>query len=472
MPQLSALVEGSEFEMQRQSRKLLAGHRMPAGFLPGAISVSRALALATLLAANLAMPNTAKAGEYVLGVQDTLKIRVFEWRPTTGTAFEWVPLTGEFVISPGGNLSLPIIGSVPAEGKTLEQVADAIGDKLQTQVGLQRRPNASVEVSAYRPFFVSGLVSQPGKYAYIPGLTVIQALSMAGGVGAMDPAMISLQRDALVSRGDVRTLAEERLGLLARQARVEAALNGLTVVVFPPELLGAKEETTTAQMMKDQQSLLDTQLSSMTAELDALKQARILALNQIESLQSKAASLSKQIELANKDVNSVNKLISQGLTVSSRELAANQNLAELEGRNLDVALATLKTRQDIAKFDQDTTDVHNRYRVAALTEAAELRDKLTANAEKARTAQSLVNNLKARAPAAVDAVDDDGQVDVVTTINRNENGTIRRVVVTGDDQIAPGDVLTVERPKRDFLNGKESEGALASPANTMNSAKF
>jgi exopolysaccharide production protein ExoF len=295
---------------------------------------------------------------------------------------------------------------------------------------------------------------------------------MAGGVGAMDPTMISLQRDALVSRGDVRALAEERLGLLARQARVEAALNGLTVVVFPPELLGAKEETATSRMMKDQQSLLDTQLSSMTAELDALKQARILALNQIESLQSKAESLSKQIELANKDVNSVNKLISQGLTVSSRELAANQNLAELEGRNLDVALATLKTRQDIAKFDQDTTDVHNRYRVAALTEAAELRDKLTANAEKARTAQSLVNNLKARAPAAVDSVDDDGQVDVVTTINRNENGTIRRVVVTDDDQIAPGDVLTVERPKRDSLNGKESEGALASPANTMNSAKF
>lgn len=398
-------------------------------------------------------PNLALAEGYVLGVQDTLKIRVFEWRPTTGTAFEWVPLTGEFVISPGGNLSLPIIGAVPAAGKTLEQVADAIGEKLQSQVGLQKRPNASVEVVAYRPFFVNGLVGQPGKYNYIPGLTVVQALSMAGGVGPMDSNVISIQRDALISRGDIRTLAEERLGLLARQARVEAALANAASVAFPPELTKLGTDPVVARMMTDQQALLDTQLSSMQAELDALSQARVLALNQVESLKSKADSLSKQIELANKDVGSVNKLIAQGLTVSSRELAANQNLAELEGRNLDVALATLKTQQDITKFDQDTKEVHNRYRVAALTEATNLRDQLIANAEKAKTAQSLINNLEARAPAAIAAVEGEHPSDFVMTVNRNENGVVHNLTVDANDLIVPGDVLTVERPRKETSTG-------------------
>jgi polysaccharide export outer membrane protein len=159
--------------------------------------------------------------------------------------------------------------------------------------------------------------------------------------------------------------------------------------------------------------------------------------------------------LANKDVNSVNKLIAQGLTVSSRELAANQNLAELEGRSLDVALAKLKTQQDIAKFEQDTTEVHNRYRVSALTEAANLRDELTANAEKTKTAQSLINNLQARAPAAMAGVDDAAGIGFVITIDRNENGSVRRLTVDANDPIAPGDVLTVERLKSEnFVGGK------------------
>jgi polysaccharide export outer membrane protein len=416
---------------------------------------SFAFAVALFLGIGTLALSTARAEDFLLGPQDTLKIRVFEWRPTTGTAFEWVPLTGEFVISPSGNLSLPIIGAVEAAGKTVEAVADAIGEKLQTQVGLQKRPNASVEVVSYRPFFVTGMVTQPGKYNYSPGLTVVQALSMAGGIGSVDPSLINIQRDALVSRGDVRALGEERLGLLARQARVEAALSGATKVTFPAEVTQKNLDPGIVRMMRDQQALLDTQLSSLAAELDALQQARVLALNQVNALNSKADSLSRQIELANKDVNSVNKLIAQGLTVSSRELAANQNLAELEGRSLDVALAKLKTQQDIAKFEQDTTEVHNRYRVSALTEAANLRDELTANAEKTKTAQSLINNLQARAPAAMAGVDDAAGIGFVITIDRNENGSVRRLTVDANDPIAPGDVLTVERLKSEnFVGGK------------------
>lgn len=403
----------------------------------------------------------ASPDDYILGPQDTLKIRVYEWRPSTGTAFEWVPLTGEFVISPAGNLSLPIIGIVPVAGKTLEQAADSISEKLQMQIGLQKRPNASVEVSEYRPFFVAGLVTKPGKYNYSPGLTVVQALSMAGGIGPIDPNLINLQRDALISHGDMRELGEERLGLLARQARVEATLKGAETVTFPPEVMSRKDEADVMRMMDDEQALFETRERSMNTELDSLRQAKVLAASQIESLRAKAVSLSKQIELANKEVNSVNKLIAQGLTISSRELSANQNLAELEGRNLDVSLAILKTQQDIAKVDQDTADVHNRYHVNALTEAAELRDRLAANGEKIRTAQSLINNLQVRAPAAMATVDTTGNDTFLTTIDRNENGMVRTLVVVDNDRVLPGDVLRVE--KRDRKSAFQSNATFMTP---------
>ena len=389
------------------------------------------------------------ADDYVLGPQDKLKIRVFEWRPMAGSAVEWAPLTGEFVVSTAGNLSMPIIGTVPAAGMTLEQVSEIIGERLKTQVGMQKRPNASVEVAEYRPFFLTGLVTRPGRYSYSPGLTVVQALSMAGGTfGLIDPNLVGLQRDALVARGDLRTLEVERLSLLARQARLDAVTQDQPAITFPSELTSRAGDATVDRMMREEQDLFDTRQRSLSTEIDALNQAKLLASNQIEALNSKAVSLAKQIELANKDVGTVSKLISQGLTVSSRELGANQNLAQLQSQNLDVALANLKARRDVAKADGDIADANNRYRVQALTEATEVRDRLASNREKTTTTRGLLENIQARAPAAAaNMAADDSLRTLVTTIDRIVDGTLRTIVVGDNDPVLPGDVIRVEDQK-------------------------
>jgi len=412
------------------------------GSLPWRLFPSLIIALAALLAVT-----PARSAEYTLGPQDVLKIRVYEWRPNAGVAFEWIPLTGEFSVSAAGTLSLPIVGTVPVGGKTLDEVSSLIGDQLQKQVGLQKRPNASVEISTYRPFFVSGMVSQPGKYGYVPGLTVIQALSMAGGMGQSDPAMITLQRDALVSNGDLRQLEVERFGLLARQARVDAFLdeNETTAISFPEELTSQSDKPLVARMMRDEQALFDTRTHLMKAELERLSQAKVLATNQLETLRQKDSSLAKQIDMATKDLASINRMVSQGLTVSSRQLGANQGLADLESRGLDVSLAILKAQQDIAKLDQEIADFNRTYRGEALSEAADLRDRLAANAEKAQTARALLTNIGMRAPAALAALDADGAPGFVTLINRNVGGTMQTLVAGENDPVAPGDIVRVER---------------------------
>ncbi|MBW9118010.1 polysaccharide biosynthesis/export family protein [Rhizobium cauense] len=411
------------------------------------VAQKRKVPVATVVLAMVLGCGAAHAGEeYVPGPQDTLKVRVYEWRPSTGTAFEWAPLTGDFVVSSAGNLSLPIIGNVPVAGKTLEQISETIGQRLQSEVGLQKRPSASVEISSYRPLFVTGLVASPGKYNYSPGLTVIQALSMAGGIGSTDASMISLQRDALSSRGQVRELEAERLGLVARQARVEAVLNGASSVVFPQELTSRGNEPRFSKMMAEEQSLFETRERSMMTEIDALNRAKVLANNQIDALKEKAASLAKQIDLAANDLNSVKKLVSQGLTVSARQLGANQNVADLESRNLDVALAKLKTEQDLTKVDQDIADVRNRYRVNALTEAAELRDRFASNTEKTKTARDQLNNLQVRAPSAMASLaEGKDPYTFLMTVNRVIDGSMQTLVVTDNDPVMPGDMIRVEQ---------------------------
>jgi polysaccharide export outer membrane protein len=401
------------------------------------------LAAAMFLVCYLSAP--VRGEEYLLGSQDVLKIRVFEWRPSAGVAFEWVPLTGDFTVSPAGTLSLPIVGTISVAGKTLDDVSGLIGEQLQRQVGLQKRPTASVEISSYRPFFVTGLVSSPGKYNYVPGLTVVQALSMAGGLGQSDQSLMGLQRDALVNSGDLRELEMERLGLVARQARVDAFLNSEQKVAFPQDLSSRSRDPVVVRMMQDEQALFATRVRSLQTEVESLGQAKVLATNQLKTLKLKEASLTRQIELATKDLDAVNKLASQGLTLSTRQLGANQNVADLESRNLDVSLAIVKTQQDLAKLDQDIADVRDKYKLEALKEAADLRDRLAANTEKAKTIRGLLTHLKMRAPAALSALAVEDEPAFATVISRNIAGTMTRIVVGDNDAVFPGDVVSVER---------------------------
>ena len=106
---------------------------------------------------------------YTLGAGDRLRIVVFGQDG----------ITNSYIVDAAGNVSLPLIGSVPARGATPQQLSKAIADKLRQ--GYVREPHVSVEVEAYRPFFILGEVTNPGQYAYVPNMTAETAIAIAGG---------------------------------------------------------------------------------------------------------------------------------------------------------------------------------------------------------------------------------------------------------------------------------------------------
>src|SRR6478672_1741042 len=88
-------------------------------------------------------------------------------------------LTNTYAIDAGGSITMPLIGSVPAHGRTTARLATEIGAKLRK--GFIREPSVAVEVEAYRPFFILGEVAAPGQYPYVPNMTVESAVAIAGG---------------------------------------------------------------------------------------------------------------------------------------------------------------------------------------------------------------------------------------------------------------------------------------------------
>jgi polysaccharide export outer membrane protein len=88
-------------------------------------------------------------------------------------------LTNTYAIDAGGSITMPLIGSVPARGRTPAGLAAAIAARLRN--GFIREPSVAVEIEAYRPFFILGEVAAPGQYPYVPNMTVESAVAIAGG---------------------------------------------------------------------------------------------------------------------------------------------------------------------------------------------------------------------------------------------------------------------------------------------------
>ena len=124
---------------------------------------------------NSAAPSTyayaAVAGEppYTLDAGDKLRVVVFGQDGISNT----------YIVDAGGNVSLPLIGSVAARGITTQQLSQRIAARLKQ--GYVRDPHVTVEVETYRPFFILGEVTTPGQYPYIADMTVEKAVAIAGG---------------------------------------------------------------------------------------------------------------------------------------------------------------------------------------------------------------------------------------------------------------------------------------------------
>jgi polysaccharide export outer membrane protein len=107
---------------------------------------------------------------YLLGPGDRVRVIIFGDQQ----------LTGEFQVNDSGDVAVPLLGDVQAQGLTSRQLEAKVATGLKSS-GLMKNPSVSIEVIAYRPIFVLGEVSKPGQFPYQPGMSVLTAVAVAGG---------------------------------------------------------------------------------------------------------------------------------------------------------------------------------------------------------------------------------------------------------------------------------------------------
>jgi polysaccharide export outer membrane protein len=121
----------------------------------------------------------AASADYVIAAGDVLTI----------TYWEQKELTGDYVVRPDGRITVPLLNDVEAAGLTPEQLRDRL---TAVSARIVANPQITVgvrEINSRRVYIVGGVV-RPGPYDLVGGMTVMQLISVAGGL-----------RDFVVGRG-------------------------------------------------------------------------------------------------------------------------------------------------------------------------------------------------------------------------------------------------------------------------------
>lgn len=124
-----------------------------------------------LIALLLPFPNPLLAQDYVLGPRDVLKITVYDHKD----------LETKVRVTEDGKITFPLLGEIEAAGLTVQKLERKITALLSA--GYIIAPHVGVFVEEFRVVvYVTGEVNKPGSYPYEEGMTVIKAVSLAGGL--------------------------------------------------------------------------------------------------------------------------------------------------------------------------------------------------------------------------------------------------------------------------------------------------
>lgn len=405
-----------------------------------------------LLAAFLVPPEAAAmpVGAPEIGPGDTLRIRVLEWRPSTGEPFAWEALEGDYVVGPDGMIALPLIGTIEAQGQDRTAIGAAIGERLKESASLLQAPSAVVEVAEWRPVFVAGAVDRPGAYPFRPPLTVLQAVSLAGGMRRSADPFARIERDSITGRGQLRVVALELDQLGARRARLEAELAGADAIDFPEELVERRADPAIGRLLREEELIFVSRGEALEQEVAANQRLETLLREQVEQLEEQVALKERQLESLREETESVRDLVQRGLTTATRLSDLERRLTGYESDRGDIIRSIIRAQVDINQAERNVIALRASHRREISRELRDTQGAIEELHERFATASALVQEAEVIAPARSLARERQSEQEPIFTVIRMVDGAPTEMDADEKTLVLPGDTVRAVLPLPDI----------------------
>jgi polysaccharide biosynthesis/export protein len=382
----------------------------------------------------------AKA-EYVVNVGDVLELAV-----------AGVPeLRQRAAVQIDGNISLPLVGMLPAAGLTLPQIQTKIGVALASKVFRQRssdgreiaivvdKDEVTATVAEYRPIYVDGDVSKPGQYPYRPSTTARQLIAVAGGYDVMHMRMNNPYLESADLRSQYGSLWTEFAKEQARIWRIrnelgESSQIDLAVLKDVPIPFSAISE-----IVRTETEYLKTKQSDYQRENVFLQRGIREGDDQVNVLSAQQKTEEEGYQSDLEELQKVNDLFGKGALVSPRVTDARRAVLSSSTRKLQTQarLMQVKTEQDVLKRKLEKLD--DQRRLDLLRELQDANVKLN---ETRASLQSVGEKLQYTAMVRSQLVKGAGDKAEIVIIRKGEKGQ-DRIVADADAELQPGDTVEV-----------------------------
>jgi polysaccharide export outer membrane protein len=273
---------------------------------------------------------TNARAEYQLAAGDVVEITVFGVQG----------LTKRTTVDVDGNVSMPLLGRVHATGQSLAGLRDLLQARAAAEA-VTRGADVAVDLVQCRPFYISGDVKNSGAYPYVPGLTVRQAMAVAGGVAGKSRSEIPPGYTAEVRARFNALLLEEVAGL-----RAEA--DG----TFGPPAANLWGETgqgnAGATAFQLEARRFEAYQNKSGSERASFERMIVLVDDEIRTLEAQLKQDGVAVDAQSQEVARVQDLQSRGLSAASRASEEWRALVLLKSRQMETAarLAAARPRQE------------------------------------------------------------------------------------------------------------------------------
>ena len=354
--------------------------------------------------------------------------------------FDEPQLSGEFYVDGGGDVLLPLAGSVKLTGLTLAEAQELI--QKQFANGVLVHPAVSVRIKEYRPIFVTGDVKRPGSYRFMFGESVKAAIATAGGEGAATERLPTITASDFISAEErVRQLEEEYVGLLVRKARLEAQRDDRGSFVMPL-LVGLNTRTVDFERVYSAENDTFLRLSqNYSDQVDTLQKQRPRIEMEIEAVTKQIAKQNEHLNIVNGRLADLEPLFNKGYL--RKDVLVNQQiektLVEAQLSNLEAQVARL--HQGMGELDVKLGDTKAVYARQVLGELQETSQRL-------RAIETILGSArKLREVKAEEASGVSGDANFTVTISRVREGRLVEFEATNQTILSPGDVVEVKRKR-------------------------
>ena len=391
--------------------------------------VSRWAILPVVALGPILLTPPALADEYLISPGDELDLSVFA-RPDLSRIYR---------VRSDGTISMHIVGTIPAAGRTPAKLEQEVEALLAT--AFSDSESVTLEVASYVPIIVSGDVETPGNVPFQAGIDVRSAVAISGGMA--DPANLdntSSRMRVSDELANAEVLSKRLAALQVTRARLIAARDGDTTMEISDEVQ--------KQLDENQAEPLVTAAATLLAALGEVQDARRQAQgDQLRLAREEAEAFAERRTLLNNQLDTLLKALADQQNLRDRGLARSDRVVQL-------TLDTSRLRVDILEsigLEAAARQKLERAASAPATDETQLRADLSGLLAETEAAILETSTRLERSRAFVrefaSSADIAEEFDVSVTYRiYRRNGEATEVVEAGPDtRLHPGDGLEVVR---------------------------